>query len=105
MMKSKRIAFILLLCCFGVAHAKSIKVNMYRVAKKGHGQFVGVIYIKSTQYGLLFDPKLKGLKPGWHGFHVHQKPNCNDFGNAAGDHLDPKKTHKHLGPYKNNGHL
>jgi Cu-Zn family superoxide dismutase len=66
---------------------------------------VGSIAIRETQYGLLFIPNLHGLTPGIHGFHVHENPSCADSGNAAGGHLDPKKTNHHLGPYNDKGHL
>ena len=55
---------------------------------------------------MTFTPNLKGLKPGEHGFHVHQFGNCAarqkdgkmSAGEMAGDHYDPKKTHQHAGP-------
>src|SRR5690606_19201060 len=39
------------------------------------------------------------------GFHIHQNASCDEKGMAAGGHLDPKNTEKHLGPYKDDGHL
>lgn len=32
---------------------------------------------------------LKGVPPGVHGFHVHDKADCGDNGNAAGGHFNP----------------
>ncbi len=69
------------------------------------GKAIGEIHAKDTPYGLLLTPKLIGLTPGIHGFHVHENPSCDDNGMAAGGHLDPNKTDKHLGPYDKNGHL
>ena len=49
-------------------------------------------------------PKLSGLPPGQHGFHVHEKDDCGPgmnqvkpaAGFAAGGHYDPAHTKKHL---------
>lgn len=32
---------------------------------------------------------LTGVPPGVHGFHVHEKGDCGDAGNAAGGHFNP----------------
>ncbi len=41
--------------------------------------------------------KLTGVPPGVHGFHVHDKGDCGDNGNAAGGHFNPMGT-PHAGP-------
>ncbi len=35
---------------------------------------------------------LTGVPPGVHGFHVHDKGDCGDNGNAAGGHFNPATT-------------
>lgn len=35
---------------------------------------------------------LTGVAPGVHGFHVHDKGDCGDNGNAAGGHFNPAAT-------------
>lgn len=35
---------------------------------------------------------LMGVPPGVHGFHVHDKGDCGDNGNAAGGHFNPATT-------------
>lgn len=35
---------------------------------------------------------LVGLTPGVHGFHIHDKGDCGDNGNAAGGHFNPMNT-------------
>lgn len=35
---------------------------------------------------------LTGVPPGVHGFHVHEKGDCGDNGNAAGGHFNPAAT-------------
>lgn len=66
---------------------------------------MGTIMIQSSPYGTLLVPKLAGVLPGLHGFHLHVNGSCADGGKAAGGHFDPGNTNKHLGPYNPNGHL
>ncbi len=35
---------------------------------------------------------LTGVPPGVHGFHIHEKGDCGDNGNAAGGHYNPTST-------------
>lgn len=65
---------------------------------------IGTVTITQTDYGLLFTPNLNGLKPGLHGFHVHEYSSCENQGRDAGGHYDPNNTKKHLGPYNKRGH-
>lgn len=82
-----------------------ITIPMYLTAKQGQGKFIGNIVASDTTGGLMLVPKLSGLTPGPHGFHIHQNPTCDDNGMAAGDHLDPDNNKQHLGPTNKNGHL
>jgi len=36
--------------------------------------------------------RLTGVPPGIHGFHVHDKGDCGDNGNAAGGHFNPMSS-------------
>lgn len=87
------------------ALADSVSVTMYATADTQQKTSLGTITLVDTSSGLLIEPNLQGLTPGIHGFHVHQNPNCADNGMAAGGHLDPKASNKHLGPYSLSGHL
>ncbi|HCN00123.1 superoxide dismutase family protein [Pantoea ananatis] len=110
-MKVKTIALLTLLTC-SAAQAASEEVTIHEVSPQGIGKSVGTVKIEETQYGLQFTPMLAGLKPGIHGFHVHAKGSCEPgesegktvAAGAAGGHLDPDNTGKHLGPY-GEGHL
>ncbi|MDR5610856.1 superoxide dismutase family protein [Arsenophonus sp.] len=85
--------------------ANTMIVPMNIVTKKDNGQSVGEIKITETKFGLLFTPKLQGLAPGIHGFHVHEYPSCDALqkdgkliaAGKAGGHFDPNKTAQHKG--------
>jgi Cu-Zn family superoxide dismutase len=74
--------------------------------------FISLGFLTIRPDGHILQPHLKGLKPGIHGFHVHQNPDCGPAkegekmipGLAAGGHFDPGNTGRHEGPY-GNGHL
>ena len=84
------------------AHQETIV--MHEVVAGGKNRRLGYIQAEDTSLGLLIIPHLKNIPHGFHGFHVHMHPNCSNHGIAAGGHLDPYHTGKHLGPYEN-GHL
>jgi superoxide dismutase, Cu-Zn family len=84
------------------AYAASITTKIYGTDTKHESK--GTISFKDSPGGLLITPKLHDLPPGPHGFHIHNNPNCNNQGAAAGGHLDPQKKHAHQGPY-GKGHL
>lgn len=81
-------------------------VTMYKIDAKGIGPEIGTLMFQQTRKGLRIEAALGGLPPGDHGFHIHEKPNCGpgekdgkmQAGLAAGAHLDPGVTGKHLGP-------
>lgn len=94
------------------SHAADLTVTMNKVDTKGTGASLGTVTVVETQTGLAFQPQLKGLKPGLHGFHVHENPSCDpamDEGKmvpakAAGGHLDSASTKRHGTPW-GEGHL
>lgn len=108
----KNIMAVLTLVCAAGAHAASEDVTLHQVTAQGIGESIGKVTISETPYGLQFAPALSGLKPGIHGFHVHAKGSCEPgesagkivAAGAAGGHLDPHDSGKHLGPYAD-GHL
>ncbi|MCZ4058549.1 superoxide dismutase [Cu-Zn] SodC [Pantoea sp. LMR881] len=110
-MKTKVIALLAMLSC-GAAQAASEQVTLHQVTAEGVGKSLGTVTVEETKYGLQFTPKLEGLTPGIHGFHVHAKGSCEPGpsegkvvpAGAAGGHLDPGGSGKHLGPYAE-GHL
>ena len=96
-----------------------VQVAMHPLSEKGVGPRVGFIVVESLgTHGVRFQPELPdvaewGLRPGLHGFHVHElghlEPTTKDDGSivpggAAGSHYDPMRTNSHQGPW-GNGHL
>lgn len=110
-MKRLSLALLAMLTC-GAAQAASEKVEMNLVTPQGIGQSLGSVTINETDKGLEFAPDLRTLPPGEHGFHVHAKGTCEpamkegkpSAAEAAGGHLDPENTGKHMGP-EGVGHL
>lgn len=96
----------------GIAHADEVTVSLNLAEAAGPGAAIGQVRIVETKYGVVFYPALKGLPPGLHGFHVHEKPSCAPGEQngatvpalAAGGHLDPAATKKHGEPW-GDGHL
>lgn len=95
-----------------LALAADITVAVNAAEKQGDGAALGTVRIVETPYGLAFYPELKGLPPGLHGFHIHEKRSCAPGeangatvpALAAGGHLDPQGTKKHGEPW-GDGHL
>ncbi|WP_423599888.1 superoxide dismutase [Cu-Zn] SodC [Roseateles sp. MS654] len=92
--------------------AAEATVTLKVATPQGDGGAVGTVTMEDTKYGLVFTPKLTGLPPGLHGFHVHVNPSCAPAdkdgkpspAEAAGGHFDPKKSGKHGEPW-GDGHL
>ena len=90
----------------GAAHADyTVEINAIDI--KGVGKSLGEVKIAAApQGGVVLTPRLQGLPPGPHGFHVHQFGNCGpqqkdgklEPGGRAGGHWDPDKTGKHGAP-------
>ena len=107
-MKTIRFVAVALLLLGGSAAraAKSVKVTMNTVTADGVGKSIGTITVKEGKDGVILEPKLKGLTPGEHGFHIHEKPSCEPAdkdgkktaAQAAGGHFDPDATKAHKGP-------
>ena len=91
----------------GAAYGANKTVTMTAIDANGVVKKIGTIHLSDTKAGMQITPRLVGLPPGDHGFHVHVNPNCGPgngpdgqpaAGMAAGGHYDPANTGKHLGP-------
>jgi Cu-Zn family superoxide dismutase len=56
--------------------------------KNSTGQTVGAVTLTEAPKGVLMRVEAKGLSPGWHGLHFHEKGDCSksDF-TSAGAHV------------------
>jgi len=99
-MINKIAVLYLLMSSIGHANHITVTLNGTDEAKTNFGTLV----FNDGPYGLVITPHLTKLPPGAHGFHLHEHPNCDAHGMAAGSHFDPKKTKTHQGPY-GTGHL
>jgi Cu-Zn family superoxide dismutase len=89
------------------ANAAELTVDMHKVTAAGVGASIGTIRLTDANGGLRIVANISGgLSDGLHGFHVHQNGSCAPAESggqmtaaaAAGGHLDPQKTGKHMGP-------
>ncbi len=92
---------------FASSSSGSVTVTVNAVSAQGVGAAIGTITFRDTEKGLEISPKLTGLTPGEHGFHIHENPDCGPKEKdgqmvaalAAGPHFDPTHSGKHLGPH------
>ncbi len=92
--------------------AATATATVHSISAGGEGASLGTVTFDDSPGGLVITPKLSGLPPGPHGFHIHQKGDCGPgmnegkmaAGFAAGGHYDPEHTKKHLGPTSTGGH-
>ena len=69
--------------------------------KAGDGASAGKALLTEAPNGVLLRVEAKGLKPGWHGLHFHEKGDCSksDFTSAGGHvHAKPTVVHGLLNP-------
>ena len=94
------------------AGAATATATVNSISATGVGGSLGTVTFTDSAGGLVITPKLSGLPPGEHGFHIHEKGDCGPgmnqgkpaAGFAAGGHYDPAHTKKHLGPLSTAGH-
>ena len=70
----------------------SVKIDL----KNSAGASVGSATLTEAATGVLARIEVKGLAPGWHGLHFHEKGDCSkaDF-TSAGGHVHAKATIVH----------
>jgi len=104
---------LILVCMVGISACHvmdkpktTMDVNMHNDT----GDKVGTATLSENPDGVHIDLDVKGLSPGFHGIHIHEKASCKqpDF-ISAGNHFNPKKKEHgllhpkgaHLGDLKN----
>ncbi|MEO6339979.1 MAG: superoxide dismutase family protein [Caulobacteraceae bacterium] len=70
--------------------------------KSGEGADLGQVQLTDGPSGVLLHFDLRGVKPGWHAVHFHEKADCSDpkFTTAGAhiNHATEKKPHGLLNP-------
>ena len=69
------------------AHAKTATA---KVAGTGLMSLSGEVTFEEVPEGLKINASFVELPSGKHGFHIHEKGDCGDNGNAAGGHFNPQ---------------
>ncbi len=104
MLKSAAAALSILIAASGVA-AGSAQAEMVSVAlKTAAGADAGSITLTEGPTGVLLHVEAKGLTPGWHAMHFHEKGDCTDPKLAnAGAHINMKDHGRQHGLLANGG--
>jgi superoxide dismutase, Cu-Zn family len=58
------------------AAAATATVTINLISATGVGAPLGTVIFTDSATGLVITPKLSGLPPGEHGFHIHEKGDC-----------------------------
>jgi Cu-Zn family superoxide dismutase len=77
------------LACVGVVSAQAADGQSATAqVKAADGKALGTATLTEAPHGVLLRVELKGLTPGWHGLHFHEKGDCGtpDF-KSAGAHV------------------
>lgn len=78
---------LLALSAASCANAKSIVAELH--GTDPDSKITGEVHFHPTEKGVMVMAHVEGVPPGAHGFHIHEKGDCGDFGNAAGGHFNP----------------
>jgi Cu-Zn family superoxide dismutase len=84
--------------------AAQAQASVMAELKNGMGQTVGMVTLTEAPKGVLMQVEAKGLSPGWHGMHFHEKGDCSkaDFTSAGGHtHGAADRVHGLLNPAGN----
>ena len=55
-----------------------------------NSSLAGSARFQDTDDGLQIEAQIFGAPPGLHGIHIHENGSCDDKGNAAGGHFNPR---------------
>lgn len=86
-----------MLCALAVAaHAQDVTAAVAKLEPKSGGQVTGTVTFTKSGDDVQVVADIQHLKPGKHGFHIHEKGDCSAADAAsAGGHFNP--THQHHG--------
>lgn len=105
----RRIAFLSLMA-WGALSAEQVQEALAEIHPASGSQVEGRVLFRQEADGVRVIAELKGLKPGLHGFHIHEKGDCTAAdASSAGGHFNPAKEphsspedpHRHVGDLGN----
>lgn len=85
-----------LLLWAGFASAQAAPESRTSSLKGANGQVIGHVTVTAAPNGVILRVQAKGLAPGWHGMHFHEKADCTapEF-KGAGGHIQSKTPAVH----------
>lgn len=89
-----------------------VTIAIHLISDEGVGEKIGEIVAEPDGHSVVLKPKVSGLTPGPHAFHVHENPSCEPgekdgimvAGLAAGGHFDPHGVMGDHGHTDHSGH-
>ncbi|WP_432730782.1 superoxide dismutase family protein [Variovorax sp. W6] len=84
------LASALLAACGSMGGKPSAAVELVPTAAITPNPTRGTVTFTALDHGVRVAGEVRGLVPGSeHGFHIHEKGDCGDNGNASGGHFNP----------------
>ena len=84
------LATVVLAACGSMGGKPSTAVELVPTAAISPNLVRGTVTFTALDRGVRVAGEVRGLVPGSeHGFHIHEKGDCGDNGNAAGGHFNP----------------
>jgi superoxide dismutase, Cu-Zn family len=75
----------------GFAAAQTAAETRTSSLKNSGGQVIGQVTVTAAPNGVILRVQAKGLAPGWHGMHFHEKADCSDPAfQRSGGHIHAK---------------
>lgn len=97
-MKRLILISLLILAVAGCATNRQLPMAMAALGPTSGSTAKGMVHFQELRDGVVeVQVDLTGVPPGTHGFHIHEKGDCSDNGNAAGGHFNPMNM-PHAGP-------
>lgn len=87
---SALLATAVLAACGSMGGKPSTTVELTPTAAVTPNPARGSVTLTALDHGVRVSGEVRGLAPGSeHGFHIHEKGDCGDNGNASGGHFNP----------------
>ena len=75
----------------GLASAQTAPEARVSSLKAANGEVIGQVSVTAAPNGVILRVEAKGLTPGWHGMHFHEKADCSDPAfKGSGGHIHAK---------------